>query len=127
MSNLTVTLVRGTDGSIDVRGSLAAFEAALHKHVAERETETATIAAAVNQVFDNLAKTGARANMPYVKSATLTVLNALPGNFNELGERVAQYIRDNAGEDKLFTIGKGKGGGVARNSDKPAPKPEAAK
>lgn len=128
MTTLNITLARSADGSVDVDASVAAFKAAVLVHIAERETETATIAAAVSETFDSL--NGARANMPYVVGETVRRLNPQPANYNALTAAVAQYIRDNAGDrdsGKLFAIGKGKGGGVLRHSDQPEPKPEASK
>lgn len=122
MSTLSITLARHSDGSVDEAGTLAACQAAVRKYVAERETEQATIAAAVSEVFDTLK--GARANMPYVVNQALRSLNALPENFKALSERTAEYIREHAGDrdsGALFSIGKGKGGGVVRWSDQPLP------
>lgn len=129
MSNLTITLVRHTDGSIDEAGSTRAFSAALAKHVAERETEVATIAAAVNGVFDRYL--GASINMPALASMALQSLNVQPENFKALELRCLEYVRENAQGDKAedgtvanpsstFVIGKGKGGGVTRRCDRPA-------
>lgn len=127
MKTLLINLVRFEDGSINVDATLDAAHSQLLNHIAARETETATIAAAVDELFTE--KLGARLNMPYVVSQCQQKLNAQPENFKALGERVAQYVRDNAGErdsGKLFSIGKGKLGGVLRWSDQPAPKPETA-
>ena len=125
---LSIALVRGVDGSIDQDACLAGCKTAITKYVAERETEEATIALAVNDLFDE--HKGARLNMPYVQNEALRRLNVQPENFKTLSERVAQYVRDHAqGEkaedgsferpDSLFLINKGKGGGVARRADLP--------
>lgn len=126
MTTLSITLARSSDGSVDEAGTLDACRAAVRKYVAERETETSQIADAVGALFDRLA--GGRANMPYVQSSVLHALNAQPENFKVLGEKIAQYVRDNAGDresGKLFHIGKGKTGGVTRWSDQPLPAPES--
>lgn len=123
MSTLTITLARHSDGSVDESATLAACQSAVRKYVAERETEQATIAAAVSEVFDALK--GARANMPYVVNQALRTLNALPENFKALSERVAEYLREHAGDRSAgakFGILKGKGGGVVRWSDQPEEK-----
>jgi hypothetical protein len=130
MTQLLITLVRASDGSIDQDASLDACSDAIVKYCAERETEEATIADAVNALFDE--HKGARLNMPFVQSATLRTLNVQPANYKVLSEKVAQYVRDHSqGEkaedgsvarpDSLFLIGKGKGGGVARRCDLPPP------
>lgn len=127
MQTLNITLARHADGSVNEDATLDAARTAIRLFVAERETETATISAAVSDVFDAL--NGAKANMPYVVNQTLRELNVQPENYKALETRVAQYIRENAGDKdsgKLFQIGKGKGGGVLRHADQPV-KPEAAK
>jgi hypothetical protein len=128
MTQISVTLARTASGSVDVAASLAAFESAVHLHIAEKETELATIAAAASLTFDELKANGnPRVNMPFVINETVRRLNPLPANYNALTAAVGQYLRDNAGpreEGKLFGIGKGKGAGVTRWSDVPA-QPEA--
>ncbi len=131
MDNITVKLVRSTDGSVDESASTQAFASALSKHIAERETETSTIAAAVGEVFDQYL--GVSINMPALCNFTLAKLNAQPENYKVLSERVAAYVRENAQgkdlsekdakesiwerPDSLFVIGKGKGGGCYRRAD----------
>jgi hypothetical protein len=122
MTTLSITLVRASDGSVDESGTLDACKSAVRKYVAERETEQATIAAAVGEVFDTLA--GGRANMPYCINEALRRLNVQPENFKALSERTAEYIRQHAGDrdsGALFHIGKGKLGGVTRWEDQPLP------
>jgi hypothetical protein len=125
MSNITISLVT-KDGSVDQEASRQAFDTALSKYIAERETEESTIAAAVSAVFDKFP--GAAVNMPALASMALQHLNALPSNYSTLDEKCKQYVRDNAGareSGKLFVIGKGKNGGVKRWADQPAAAPEA--
>lgn len=127
MSTLTITIARDSDGALDLDGTLVACEAAFHKYVAERDTENATVSAAVEQTFDQMA--GGRANMPFVVNNTLRLLNVQSSNYNQLESLVAGYIRENAGDresGKPYAIVKGKGGGVFRWRDQPAPKPDAA-
>lgn len=132
MDNLSVKLVRGSDGSIDEQASRDAFASVLAKHIAEREVETATIAAAVNAVFD--AHFNVSINMPALCTFALTKLNAQPQNHKVLHERITQYVRDNSQgkdlsskdaadsvwerPDSLFVINKGYGGGVYRRADR---------
>ena len=115
MTTLNITLARAADGSVDEAATLAECQSAIRNYVAQRETEQATIAVAVGEVFDLLK--GGRANMPFVINQALRSLNAQPENFKALSERVADYVRENASEDrasgKLFKIGKGKGAGMA--------------
>lgn len=129
--DISVKLVRSADGSVDENATKSAFDAALAKHIAEREMETATIAAAVSAVFDQYL--GTSINMPALCNFTLGRLNAQPENYKVLSDRVAAYVRDNAQgkdlsekdakesiwerPDSLFVIGKGKGGGVYRRAD----------
>jgi nucleoid-associated protein YejK len=124
---LTISLVALASGGIDQDASKQAFADALDNYCAQHDLEQESIGEAVHALFDrpDLAR-GARLNMPYVVSQTLTALNASAANFKTLSERVAQYVRDNAGEREsgaTFGIGKGKGGGVCRWADVPV-KPE---
>ena len=98
MTTLSITLVRASDGSVDESGTLDACKSAVRKYVAERETEQATIAAAVGEVFDTLA--GGRANMPYCINEALRRLNVQPENFKALSERTAEYIRQLAQKEQ---------------------------
>lgn len=127
MTTLNITLARAADGSVDVAATLAACQGAVHQYIASRETEQTVIASAVSEVFDALK--GGRANMPFVVNQALRTLNAQPENFKALSDRCAEYIRENASEDrasgKLFKIGKGKGGGVTRWADQPEAAPAA--
>jgi hypothetical protein len=118
-TSLTVTLVLAAGGAIDQDASRAAFNTALSKYIAEREVEQTQIAQATSETFDQYK--GASINMPALASMVAQKLNAQPANFKVLSERVLQYVRDNAqGEDSLFVIGKGKGGGCSRRADRPA-------
>lgn len=119
-------VVRGSDGSVDLEATVTKFQGDLVQFVAERETEQAVIAEAVNAIFD--AHPGAAINMPALQTFALQRLNAQPENYTILADRVADYVRENAqGETRedgsherpgsLFVIKKGKGGGVHRRAD----------
>lgn len=111
--NITSFIVRAADGSIDHEASVSQFAGALLKYEAERETEMATVAGAVNALFDQYK--GARLNTPFLVGEALRRLNAQPENYKTLSERVTEFVRTSP----QFTIGKGKGGGVARIADLP--------
>lgn len=106
-------------GLVDVAASTAKFEGALATYIAERETEATQIGAAVNAVFDeHLGKT---LTMPVVQALATQQLNAQPENWKVLSERIATYVRENATPGGSLKISKGKGGGVSRLCDAPAP------
>jgi len=108
-----------SSGSVDVEATVSNFRSALVKHLAERETEQATIALAVHAVFDK--NRGQVISMPALTGLALQELNAQPENFAALTDRVQEYVRDHSkGDASLFVIAKGKGGGVRRRSDIPA-------
>jgi hypothetical protein len=109
--NITSFIVRAADGSIDHEASVSQFAGALRKYEAERETELATVAGAVHAIFDQYK--GARLNTPFVVGETLRRLNAQPENYKVLSDRVTEFVRTSP----AFTIGKGKGGGIARVCD----------
>jgi hypothetical protein len=114
---LSFTLVAG-----DRAASLRNAEAALDRHIAEQETEEATISAAVSAVFDQYK--GAALTMPTIEGMTLRHLNAQPANYKALGKKVLDYVRANSSSDRdsgaTFGISKGVGGGVRRWADVPA-------
>lgn len=116
MKSLTVSLVHFSDGSIDTEASGREFFAQLDKLIVEEGKMSEDIAIAVEAVFDTL--NGARANMPYVVNEALRRIGTTPANYNLLTEKVGEFVRANAqGEDAVYHIGKGKGGGVIRLSD----------
>ncbi len=108
----------------DRAASLRNAEAALDKHIAERETEEATIRDAVSAVFDQYP--GAALTMPTIEGMATRELNAGPSNYKTLAKLALDYVRANAGTREsgaLFGISKGVGGGVKRWSDVPAEQP----
>ena len=113
--NIGEFVLRDSDGSIDVAGTVQKFEDELLVYLAERETEEEQVSAAVHAVFD--AHKGARINMPAVVSLALQHLSVTPATYQALSTKVQEYVRSNNGV--LFTIAKGKGGGVSRNADEP--------
>lgn len=117
--NLGSFCVRNEAGELDLSRTVQKFEGELLKYQVERETELATIGAAVNAVFDE--HLGACINMPAVTSLALQRLNVQPETYKALSERVQAFVRDNAGErgSSVFSIAKGKGGGVRRWADTP--------
>jgi len=121
MAVLAGYVLRTDSGEMDIDGTCEQFRSDLLNYQVERETEAATIGAAVNDVFDT--HSGARINMPALQSLALQRLNVQPENFKALQTRVAEYVRENASPERsdgrLFKIGKGKGGGVSRWSDQP--------
>ena len=130
-TSLSVTLVTDESGQIDQAATTLAFTKLLAIKAAELETEQESIAAAVNELFDEYH--GASINMPAVASMTSQKLNVLPENFKVISERVLNYVRANSQgktledgtverPDSLFVIGKGKNGGCKRRADI---KPEA--
>lgn len=115
MNSINAFLVRSENGSVDLDATTAKFRGALEVYLAERETELSQIAEAVHGVFDQYK--GVSLNMPALLNFALGRLNPTPATHALLSERTVEYVRDNAGEGKIFTIAKGKGGGVRRNAD----------
>jgi hypothetical protein len=122
MDNMNAFVVRGESGSVDVEATTLKFRGALEVYLATRETEDASIAAAVHEVFDT--HRGANINMPALVGFAIQKLGVTPANHATLSEKVADYVRNNAGDGGAFEIKKGKGGGTRRVCDitKPAAK-----
>lgn len=120
MSSVTLTLVRGVGGVVDVEASVEAARAQIEAYVAQRETEDTQIGEAVHGIFDKYR--GANVNMPALVSLVVQQLGASPETFKVLGERVAEYVRSNAGERgfSTFSIARGRAGGVRRWCDQPS-------
>lgn len=117
---LSTYAVKSSDGSIDTAQTLAKFSADLDTFVSLQAADTEAVAQAVSDTFD--ANLGVRINMPYLVSQCLPRLGVTSATHKSLTERVQAYVRSNAdgkGLD-LFSIEKGKNGGVARKSDIPA-------
>jgi len=113
-----------TNGQIDSEATLRKFEADLATYIVEQSADLEAVSDAVSAVFDS--HKGTRINMPFLVSQALPLLNVTPATHKSLTERVQGYVRANAdgkGAD-LFSIEKGKGGGVARKADMPAPAAE---
>jgi uncharacterized protein (UPF0335 family) len=124
--DISKILVRGADGLVDLDATVLAFRGTLEVYIAERETENALIAQAVHEVFDQYK--GASINMPALLHYVLQKMDATPANFGVLGERVSEYVRENAVTETnasgifknvkgIFKIAKGKGGGCKRVCD----------
>lgn len=104
--------------------SLANAAAAYDKHVAERETEEATIKDAITAVFDEYP--GAALTMPTIEGMATRQLNANPSNYKALAKLSLDFVRAHSGTREsgaLFGISKGVGGGVRRWSDVPVETP----
>jgi hypothetical protein len=120
---LSQFVVRSHDGGIDQDATIDKFKRTLSEFIAERDTENATIEAAVEKVLS----CGARVNMDFLVSAVCRELNADSANFKILGDKVRNFVRENSCDKdgngmplnptKRYHIGKGKGGGVGRWSD----------
>ncbi len=136
MSNtVTITLVE-TAAGVDRASSSKAFESAVDKFIAERETQESTIAGAVGAYFDSHKNEPIK--MPALVHGALQHLNVQPSNYGSLEKLVKAYVRSNSQSVKLpdgkveerpqslFVIAKGKGGGVTRRSDLPVETPETA-
>ncbi len=122
MSNeITITLVSGADGSIDREASEAVFDNAVTKFIQDTEVENAQIVEHISAVFDNYI--GKALQMPVLVSFVLNRMNCQPENFNTLGKRVSNYVRDNSKlASPTYSIIKGAGGGVRKIADSPANK-----
>ena len=118
--NLGEFVVRGAEGSVDFEATLSKFNDALRNYVAAVDTEDEALAAAVKALFDK--NKGASINMDAVKSNVLHMLGVGVAEHKLMGEKVADFVRRNSGEHrvlgKTYRIGKGKGGGVSRWSDR---------
>lgn len=113
---LSSYVVLSVEGVIDHEATLEKFAENILKFEAEKDAENATISVAIHALFDQFR--GARLNMPYLIGEVTRRLDAKPDNYKSLSDKVQAFIRANAeGDDAMFMISRGKGGGVARLSD----------
>lgn len=144
MSNIVLSsfIVRSASGSVDMEQTLAKFKHTVQQFIADRETEEAQIAEAIEAVLtENL---GTRTNLDFVTGTVARALNATAANYGDIKAKTADYIRRNAcgekdgkpvdmktGEElpepRRYFLGKGRDGGVSRWSDRIAAKAAAAK
>lgn len=102
-------IVRNSDGSIDINGSVNKFATELSAY-ASTELSSADIATALDSALD--AHQGKRVPMQALIGAVVSSLNDDPAQFNALSKRVHAYIKGQTGVT-LRTV-KGVGGGVER-------------
>jgi len=116
--NLSNVVVRNKNGAVDTKASVTAFKAELDSLIAAEKTESAVFEDAAHAAFDKYP--GTAISMPALCAAITVAMNAEPVNHAALTERARKYIQNNSvGEKSIFTITKGKGGGVRRRSDIP--------
>lgn len=116
MSNAVAHFIVRSNGVVDREATLSKFSGELSLYIAKRETDEAEISNGVNMVFDR--HRGVNINTAALKSLVCAELKTAPGAMAEVGERVANYIRDNSVEGGAFRVRKGKGGGIVRLADK---------
>jgi len=121
--------VRSADGSVNEDSTVQKFRGALAQFIADRETEESSIATAIEQVLsDNV---GTRTNLDFVTGTVARALNATAATYGDLKTKAADYIRQNAcnekdglpvdsksgevlSEPRRYFLGKGRDGGVSR-------------
>lgn len=118
MSNVTLSelVVRNTDGSVDLDGSCDKFRGALQTFIAATADLNTEISTAVNAVFDE--HKGARMAVPTLVNFALGKMNVGIADWSARTKQVHDYV---SSSKSLYDIRKGKGGGVCRISDLPAP------
>jgi|GEM_PF-6555386 len=117
---LSQFVLTDASGRIDFDATMAKFAARVTEYEAAVNMETEHVANAINKVFDTYP---INLTMDSVAAFALPELNPTPDNIAILKERIKDYIRNNADHPdekpgtRLFSIIRGKQGGVRRNSD----------
>jgi hypothetical protein len=139
MSHIVLSqfVVRSADGSVNEDSTVQKFRGALAQFIADRDTEETKIASAIEQVLsDNV---GVRTNLDFVTGTVARALNATAATYGDLKNKAAEYIRQNAcnekdglpiesktgellSEPRRYFLGKGRDGGVSRWADRLAMK-----
>lgn len=102
-------MVRGSDGSVDLKASVAAYHNALAKWVSENEISADTVRNAVDAVFNERGE-GTRLTLPILVSYAMGKIDHSPAQYTAIESRIRAFLKGNA----RFESTKGKGGGVAR-------------
>jgi len=115
--NITDSVVRHSDGSLDLEATLEALSPKVVALVEKLDCDTLDIAQAVHAVFDMFK--GSRMNTNAVVSFALQHLSVTPESAGELTAKVQEFIKMNSGErgSSLFSTKRGRSGGVARWDD----------
>lgn len=134
--------VRGVDGKVNLDATVEKFMARLIEFEAICEKEDGAIGEAVHAVFDTKVAKGGSINMGGIVSFALPALAPNAENYAILKDRIEDWVRTNsdarekkakdgtvlreaeAPRTRLFSISKGKTGGVRRWADIEV-KPEA--
>ena len=115
--NITDSIVRHSDGTLDLEGTLEMIKPKLIQLVEKLDSETVDIGKAVHTVFDTFQ--GSRLNTDAVVSFALQHLTVTPESAGEITTKIKDYLKNNTGErdNSLFSTKRGRGGGVARWTD----------
>lgn len=115
--NISDSVVRNSDGSLDLEGTLKAITPKVIQLVEKLDNETLDIAKAVHTVFDMFK--GSRLNTNAVVSFALQHLEVTPESAGELTGKITDYLKSNSGEQgsSLFSTKRGRNGGIARWDD----------
>ena len=117
MIDLSKFVVRNVDGTLDLQGTLDSITPEVVSLVEKQDSDTLEVAKAVHAVFDMFQ--GSRLNTAALTSFALQHLTVTPESAGEVTGKIAEYIKVNSGErgSSLFSVKRGKGGGVARWAD----------
>lgn len=117
--DLSKFVVRHSDGSFDLDGTLEALTPKVIELVEHQDMETVDIAKAVHAVFDMFK--GSRLNTAAVTSFAMQHLTVTPESAGEVTGKIQDYIKSNSGErgSSLFSTKRGRNGGVSRWDDTP--------
>ena len=115
--NITDSIVRNVDGTLDLEGTLKALSPKVLSLVEKLDLETADIGLAVHKVFDTFK--GTRLASDAVVSFALQHLTVTPETAGDITGKIKDFIKQNSGErdSSVFSTKRGRGGGVARWSD----------
>lgn len=114
--------VRGSTGEIDQDQTIEKFRSFLVEYDAKDRARSQNLGVAVEAALDDIQakKPGHRIALPVLATFALRHLPDVDAdNYAEMEELVMQFVRDNSGDGKRYSMNKGKGGGVIRSSDIP--------
>lgn len=115
--NIANFIVRNSDGSLDLQGTLDALAPEVIAAVEKTDNQFADIANAVHAVFDQFK--GIRLSTDSLVSFAMRNMEVSIETVSDTAGRIKDYVKANTGERgvSLFSTKRGKGGGIQRWSD----------
>jgi len=109
------SIVRSEEGLVDVDASVAKFAVFVANLKEQEDKDIARVLTGLNTVFDK--NKGVRLEVPTVVNLTMAELGCSVTEYKDLSKLAHEILSNNK---KIFSVKRGRGGGVGRVADLPA-------